>query len=107
MVCTPPLAATSSDGCYGNYLPDDVGLDSEGFIEFGNALQQAVNDGYIATTIDYATADALFEMVVCPSSSMARGRSILIASPASTTRLIRCRKAPVVRDGRSWVRKGL
>ena len=44
----------------GNYLPDDVGLDSEGFIEFGNALQQAVNDGYIATTIDYATADALF-----------------------------------------------
>ncbi len=44
----------------GNYLPDDVGLDSEGFIAFGEALQQAVNDGYIATTIDYATADALF-----------------------------------------------
>jgi arabinogalactan oligomer/maltooligosaccharide transport system substrate-binding protein len=44
----------------GNYLPDDVGLDSPGFIEFGNWLQQAANDGLISTTIDYGTADALF-----------------------------------------------
>ena len=44
----------------GNYLPDDVGLDSPGFIAWGEWLQQAVNDGYIPTTLDYATANALF-----------------------------------------------
>ncbi|MFN2135750.1 MAG: extracellular solute-binding protein [Candidatus Promineifilaceae bacterium] len=44
----------------GNYLPDDVGLDSPGFIAFGDWLQQAADDGYISTTIDYATANALF-----------------------------------------------
>jgi maltose/maltodextrin transport system substrate-binding protein/arabinogalactan oligomer/maltooligosaccharide transport system substrate-binding protein len=44
----------------GNYLPDDIGLDSPGFIAWGEWLQQAVNDGYIPTTLDYATANALF-----------------------------------------------
>jgi arabinogalactan oligomer/maltooligosaccharide transport system substrate-binding protein len=44
----------------GNYLPDDVGLDSPGFIAFGDWLQQAANDGLISTTIDYGTSDALF-----------------------------------------------
>jgi maltose-binding protein MalE len=44
----------------GNYLPEDVGLDSPGFIAAGEWLQQAVSDGYIPTTLDYATADALF-----------------------------------------------
>ena len=44
----------------GNYLPEDVGLDTPGFIAWGEWLQQAVNDGYIPTTLDYATADALF-----------------------------------------------
>jgi maltose-binding protein MalE len=44
----------------GNYLPDDVGLDSPGFIASGEWIQQAAADGYVSTTKDYATADALF-----------------------------------------------
>ncbi len=44
----------------GNYLPDDVGLDNPGFVAWGEWLQQAAEDGSISTTIDYATADALF-----------------------------------------------
>jgi maltose-binding protein MalE len=44
----------------GNYLPDDVGLDSPGFIAWGEWLQKAVADGYIPTTLDYAAANALF-----------------------------------------------
>jgi maltose-binding protein MalE len=44
----------------GNYLPDDVGLDSPGFIASGEWIQQGVEDGLISTTKDYATADALF-----------------------------------------------
>ena len=44
----------------GNYLPDDVGLDSPGFIASGEWLQKAVADGYISSTKDYATANALF-----------------------------------------------
>jgi arabinogalactan oligomer / maltooligosaccharide transport system substrate-binding protein len=44
----------------GNYLPDDVGLDSPGFIAYGEWLQNAVNEGLISTTLDYPTANALF-----------------------------------------------
>ena len=44
----------------GNYLPDDVGLDSPGFIASGEWIQQAVADGYISSTKAYDAANALF-----------------------------------------------
>jgi maltose-binding protein MalE len=44
----------------GNYLPDDVGLDSEGFIASGDFIQQLVEEGMVPSTADGATADALF-----------------------------------------------
>ena len=44
----------------GNYVADDVGLDSPGFIASGEWIQQAVNDGYIPATPDEATMNTLF-----------------------------------------------
>jgi maltose-binding protein MalE len=44
----------------GNFLPDDVGLDSPGFIASGEFIQNAVNEGWVPSTADGAAADALF-----------------------------------------------
>lgn len=44
----------------GNYLPSDVGLDSEGFIASGQFIQDWVDAGFIPATADGQTADALF-----------------------------------------------
>ncbi len=44
----------------GNYLPSEVGLDSEGFIASGDFIQQLVEEGLVPATADGATADALF-----------------------------------------------
>jgi len=44
----------------GNYMPDDVGIDSPGFIESGDFIQQLVEEGLVPSTADGATADALF-----------------------------------------------
>lgn len=44
----------------GNYMPDDVGLDSPGFIASGDFIQQMVIDGLVPATADGQTADALF-----------------------------------------------
>lgn len=44
----------------GNYLPEEVGLDSEGFIASGDFIQQLVDDGLVPSTADGETADALF-----------------------------------------------
>jgi len=44
----------------GNYLPEDVGLDSEGFIASGDFIQQLVTDGLVPATADDPTANALF-----------------------------------------------
>jgi maltose-binding protein MalE len=44
----------------GNFLPEDVGLDSPGFIASAEFIQDAVNEGYVPSTPDGAAADALF-----------------------------------------------
>lgn len=44
----------------GNYMPQDVGLDSPGFIASGEYIQGMVNDGLIPASADGETADALF-----------------------------------------------
>jgi maltose-binding protein MalE len=44
----------------GNFLPEDIGLDSPGFIASGEFIQEAVNAGYVPSTADGAAADALF-----------------------------------------------
>lgn len=45
----------------GNFLPEDVGLDSEGFIASGEYIQAMVADGLVPATADGQTADALFQ----------------------------------------------
>lgn len=44
----------------GNFIAEDVGLDSPGFIASGEAIQEWVNAGYVPSTADGAAADALF-----------------------------------------------
>ncbi len=44
----------------GNFNPQDVGLDSPGFIASGEFIQEAVDAGYVPSTPDGAAADALF-----------------------------------------------
>jgi arabinogalactan oligomer/maltooligosaccharide transport system substrate-binding protein len=45
----------------GNFNPEDVGLDSEGFIAAGEFIQQVVNDGLVPSTADEASGNSLFE----------------------------------------------
>jgi len=45
----------------GNFNPQDVGLDSEGFIAAGEFIQQVVNDGLVPSTADEASGNSLFE----------------------------------------------
>ncbi len=44
----------------GNFVAEEVGLDSPGFIASGEFIQEAVNAGYVPSTADGAAADALF-----------------------------------------------
>ncbi len=44
----------------GNFLPEEVGLDSEGFIASGDYIQSMVADGLVPATADGQTADSLF-----------------------------------------------
>ena len=44
----------------GNFVAEEVGLDSPGFIASGEFIQEAINAGYVPATPDGATADALF-----------------------------------------------
>jgi maltose-binding protein MalE len=52
------IFGTDADG---NYLADDVGLDSEGFIASGEFIQQVVTDGLVPSTADEQAGNALFE----------------------------------------------
>ena len=45
----------------GNFNPEDVGLDSEGFVAAGEFIQQVVNDGLVPSTADEASGNSLFE----------------------------------------------
>ena len=45
----------------GDYVPTDVGLDSEGFVEAGTWLQDMIDAGYAPSDADWDTAHALFE----------------------------------------------
>jgi len=45
----------------GNFNPEDVGLDSEGFIAAGEFIQQVVNDGLVPSTADEASGNSLFD----------------------------------------------
>ena len=44
----------------GDYNPQDVGVDSEGMIEFGKMTQQWVTDGILSDNLDGTTAKAMF-----------------------------------------------
>ena len=45
----------------GNFIAEEVGLDSPGFIASGEAIQQWVNDGLVPATADEQSGNALFE----------------------------------------------
>jgi maltose-binding protein MalE len=45
----------------GNFLPDEVGLDSPGFIAAGEFIQQVVNEGLVPATADEEPGNALFQ----------------------------------------------